>query len=73
MGENFCKFHELNSICENFTLKMYIFSWYSKQSVMVHENFTLEKLEKQNFPPQNNPLYGTSIKMLYNSLLYSYF
>ena len=42
MGENFRKFHELSSIRENFTLEMYIFSWYSKQSVTIRENFNLK-------------------------------
>ena len=45
-GGNFCEFHESSSIRENFTLKMPIFSWYSKQSVTIRENFTLEKPEK---------------------------
>ena len=63
VGENFHKFHESSSIRENFTLEMYIFSWYSNQSVTFRENFTLEKLKstiREIFPLENNPLYGIS-------------
>ena len=47
-GKIFRKFHKSSLIHENFTLEMLIFSWYSKQSVTIRKNFTLEKLEKQN-------------------------
>ena len=53
--EIFCEFHESSSICENFTLEMFLFSGYSTQPVTVCENFALEKLGKhnsRNFPPQ---------------------
>ena len=56
LGGNFCEFHESTSIRKNFTLKMFLFS---KQSVTIHENFSLEKLEKLNsrkFPPQKLPV-----------------
>ena len=54
-GESFCEFHKSSSIRENFILKMFLFSGYSTQSVMIHENFALEKLGRLNswnFPPQ---------------------
>ena len=37
-----------SSIGENFTLKMFITNWQSKKSMMIRENFTLEKLGKPN-------------------------
>ena len=47
-GENFREFHKSSSICENFTLEMFLFSGYSTLSVTICENFALEKLGKLN-------------------------
>ena len=59
-GKIFCEFHELKTIRENFTLEMLPFNRYSLQSVMICENFPLEKLGKAQFvkifPLENNPL-----------------
>ena len=56
-GGNFSEFHELSLIRENFTLKMFLFSGFSTQSVTIHENFALEKLgrlsSRKFFPPEN--------------------
>ena len=64
-GENFCKFHESSLNRENFALEMFYFSGYSAQSVMIRENFALEKLEKlslRKFSPRKITCYMVYIR-----------
>ena len=65
-GENFSEFHELSLIRENFTLKMFLFSGFSTQSVTIHENFPLEKLGRlssRKFSPLKIPAIQYLIKI----------